>query len=246
MPHISSTWSLDTIGSNSQKRRETHTHIIEFHELIRTQTGRTIKIYGFDGGGEFGQGTQEFQNGKIHDWAKERGIAIIKTTAHSPWQNGKQERAGRAITEKARAIMIDLKIPIYLWPFVVDSVVRVINLLPSKVTPNGTSPHEAFCKAVNMHGEATKPYIKHLRTYFCDAFYYIKPAHRDQGDKFSARARKGKLIGYGDLHGRIYWVWDPELHKIIRVNAVRFNETEGSETRHPESEEQLHEAVFVD
>ncbi|KAK4170586.1 hypothetical protein QBC36DRAFT_316572 [Triangularia setosa] len=142
--------------------------------------------------------------------------------------------------------MIDLKIPMHLWPFVVDSVVRVINLLPSKATPNGTSPHEAFFKAVNMPGEAAKPYIKHLRTYFCDAFYYIKPAHRDQGDKFSARARKGKLIGYGDLHGRIYWVWDPELHKIVRVNAVKFNETEGSETPYPESEEHLYEAVFVD
>jgi hypothetical protein len=213
----------------TKTKGDAYIHIIEFFDMVETQTGIKIKVFGFDGGSEFGQGVKEWENGKIYTWAKSKGVEIYKTTAETPWMNGKSERAGRTICERARAIMIQHKIPQLLWPFVVDSVVKVLNLLPCSANPEHQSPHEVFCRSVNMPEEAIKPYIKHLRSYFCDAYYFIKPAHRTQANKFEPRARKAKLIAYGDLHGRIYTLWDPVLRKIVRANSVRFNEDQSIE-----------------
>jgi hypothetical protein len=75
-----------------------------------------------------------------------------------------------------------------------------------------------------MPDTSLKPYINHLRTYFCEAYYFVKPQKRDNSDKFAPRANKGRLIGYADLRGKIYWIWDPIADKVIRASAVRFNE----------------------
>ncbi len=69
-----------------------------------------------------------------------------------------------------------------------------------------------------------RPYIHHFHAYFCEAYYYIKPQYRVKSDKFVAHAEKGCLIGYADLHGKIYWIWNPGTGKIVRASVVRFNE----------------------
>ncbi|KAK4182022.1 hypothetical protein QBC35DRAFT_396798, partial [Podospora australis] len=77
-----------------------------------------------------------------------------------------------------------------------------------------------------MPKEARTPYIKHLRTYYCYAYYYIKPAKRTKTHKIAPHARKGRLIGYADVHGKIYWIHDSESGEIIKASAVKFNEEE--------------------
>ena len=135
-------------------------------------------MIGLNGGPEFGQSPKEFQNGQLYTWAKSVGKEIFKTTLYTPWMNGKAERAGKLICERARALMIEYNIPKNLWPFVVDTVVKVINLLLTSANPGGASPYEIFCNGTNMPEEATKPYIKHLRSYFCDAYYFVKLQQR--------------------------------------------------------------------
>jgi len=44
--------------------------------------------------------------------------------------NGAPERAGRTIYDKARAVKIKYNIPDYLFPFVINSVIKVENLMP--------------------------------------------------------------------------------------------------------------------
>jgi hypothetical protein len=58
--------------------------------------------------------------------------------------------------------MIAYRIPEYLWPFVIESVVNVLNLLPTAVNPGIASLFELFVEGVNMPDEALKPYIRHL------------------------------------------------------------------------------------
>ena len=48
-------------------------------------------------------------------------------------------------------------------------------------------------------------------------------------------SKKGKLIGYSDLYGRIYYIWNPDEGIIVRVSAVRFNE----DTKPSKEEEEL-------
>jgi hypothetical protein len=186
-----------------------------------------------------------FKKSNIMTWAIKEGIQIFKTTPHTPSMNGKAERAGRIILDKTRTMMIAHGIPEHLWPFVLESVVNVLNLLPTTVNPDTASPYEVFAKGVNMPEDALKPYIRHLRSYYCHAYYYIKPEKRDKADKFIPRAKKGRLIGYGDLHGKIYWIWNPTEKKIIRANAVRFDEGLDFNTKVDDQEPQ-YEVVFTD
>jgi hypothetical protein len=126
-----------------------------------------------------------------------------------------------------------------------ETIVMVSNLLPTKANPENISPHERFATVMGMPEEARKPYIRHLRTYFCHAYYYIKPQKRDKSDKFGPRAEKGRLIGYADLHGKIYWVWNPKTSEIVRASAVKFNE--GEDYRPDDDcEGPEYEAVFAD
>ena len=45
------------------------------------------------------------------DWSKVLGKEVWKIIAYTLWMNGKIERVGREILDKARTIVIDKKIP---------------------------------------------------------------------------------------------------------------------------------------
>jgi hypothetical protein len=222
-----------------------------YHQLkewvtnIERQTGRKVKVLGLDGGTEFGQSVVEFQTDKLSSWASPKGITLFKTTPHSPWMNGKIERAAGYVVTRTRTMMIALKIPERFWPFVMDSVVVVLNLLPSEANDKMASPHELLATGLNMPDEAKTPYIRHLRSYYCHAYYYIKPEKRDKAEKFIPRAKKGRLIGYGDRHGKIYWIWNEDEGKIVRASAVRFNEGPSFDGK-PDPTEPEFEVVFTD
>ena len=148
--------------------------------------------------------------------------------------NGKLERAGAIIIERARVVIINIVILPHFWLFVVQSVVTVMNLMPSKVNPEGKSPYEFLYRVIPSYlEEEIKLWIKYLRNYFCTAYYYIKLEKRTKGDKFELRSRPGKLIGYDNAYGRIYYVWDLDNGKIIRASAMKF-----IEINEPESDEE--------
>ncbi len=191
---------------------------------MENHTGIRIKIVGLDSGTEFGQATTPFHDDKFKAWARTKAIIVFTTTPETPWINGKIERTARSILDKSRSTILAYNIPIHLWAFVMETTVQVANALPTRGNPDDQSPHERFVTAVNMPIEARKPYLYHFRAYFCNAYYFIKPYRRVNSAKFAARAEKGRLIGYIDLHGKIYWIWNPETGAIVRASAVRFNE----------------------
>lgn len=209
---------------------------------VELQTGLKVKVLGLDGGTEFGFGSKDYQNDKLVAWGRQEGIEIIKTPAHTPWINSAPERAGRAMMEKSRATILEHNIPIELWPLVVDSVVKVMNLLPTKANDEYISPHEVLSRAAGIPNP--KPNIKHLRTYYCTAYYHIKKERRVQGDKFAAHSRRGHLVGYADLNGRIFHIWDPEHKQLIKASAVRFLEPD--ENQSPEEQALDHAVIFSD
>ena len=83
----------------------------------------------------------------------------------------------------------------------------MLNLLPTD-SNDGKSLYEVFYRGINIPEEAIKPYIKYLRTYFYNAYYFIKLQNRKAGEKFLPRARKAKLIRYSDLYSYIYTLWN--------------------------------------
>ncbi|EAQ84778.1 hypothetical protein CHGG_08792 [Chaetomium globosum CBS 148.51] len=214
--------------------------------MVHTQTGRWVKMIGIDGGTEFGQSPIPFVDDKFKRWAREKGIVVLQTPPHTPWMNGKVERAAREVLDKTRATMIAYQIPEHLWTFVMESVVQVKNVLPTNANTGNRCPQEAFAKGVGMPKSTWTPHITHFRAYFCEAYYYVKPKYRVQSDKFAARAEKGRLIGYADLHGKIYWIWNPKTGKIIRASAVKFNEGPDFVPDEDVGTDVEYEAVFTD
>ncbi|GAB1319489.1 hypothetical protein MFIFM68171_09699 [Madurella fahalii] len=211
-------------------------------EMIYTQTNERVKIIGIDGGTEFGQASRPFSDSIFDAYIRSKGIVVFRTPSHTPWMNGKIERAAKEVVEKTRTTIIGYKIPERLWPFVMETVVQVINILPTKANPASRSPQERLATALNMPESARQPYIRHLRAYFCEAYYYVKPQKRDQSDKFAPRAEKGRLIRCADLHGKISWIWNPVTDTIVRANAVRFS----PDFKPDDDVDTEYEAVFAD
>lgn len=60
------------------------------------------------------QGT-EFLNENLRSWCHSEGIQLQLTALYSPSQNGITERMNRTLVELARAMIIDSKLPEFLW-----------------------------------------------------------------------------------------------------------------------------------
>ncbi|KAK4182021.1 hypothetical protein QBC35DRAFT_396799, partial [Podospora australis] len=89
-------------------------------------------MFGVDGGSEFGQATSLFKDSKLAVYTAKQGIVVLTTTPHTPWMNGRIERAAAIMVEKTRTTMLAYGIPYHLWPFVLDTAVLVSNLLPTR------------------------------------------------------------------------------------------------------------------
>ncbi|EAQ83859.1 hypothetical protein CHGG_10263 [Chaetomium globosum CBS 148.51] len=115
--------------------------------MVHTQTGVSwVKMIGIDGGTEFGQSPIPFVDDKFKRWAREKGIVVLQTPPHTPWMNGKVERAAREVLDKTRATMIAYQIPEHLWTFVMESVVQVKNVLPYECEYGQQVPTRGLCE----------------------------------------------------------------------------------------------------
>lgn len=218
------TWSNYHWVRFARDKNDAFAALRAFEKMANLQTGRKVKIVGIDGGTEFGQASKPQADSKFDAWLRSKGMVTFRTTPETPWMNGKVERAAKHVLELTRSTILAYNIPERLFPFVMETVCQVINVLPCRANPGNQSPQEMLAKALNMPAHAHKPYLRHFRAYFCEAYYYVKPHLRAASDKFTARAQKGRLIGYADLHGKIYWIWNPITDKVVRASAVRFNE----------------------
>ncbi|KJZ70290.1 hypothetical protein HIM_10334 [Hirsutella minnesotensis 3608] len=190
---------------------------VDFDTYISRATGYKVQEYGMDNDVSFNWETQ------LIPWARNNGINLKPTVPGTPRQNGLNERAGSKITQLARCIMIHSNLPEFLWPYAQESVVKVLNLLPCK-SNNGRSPHEIFANFLQVNYDLCKPYIRHLRTFGCVAYVHIKREKRIQARKMAPRAEEGKLVGWEGIHGKIYHIYIPGRHTIVRACDVRFYE----------------------
>ena len=79
-----------------------------YTEWVKAQNGCTIKAFHFDGGGEF-------MGDKLKDWMDKLGIDCQSSAPYSPQQHGIAECPNRTLVELMRAMLIDTKLPKFLW-----------------------------------------------------------------------------------------------------------------------------------
>ena len=112
----------------------------------------------------------------------EKGINIYQSTPRTPMQNGRAERLGRTLMDKAESMWHQACIPDSWWEFVFAHATHLYNRTPVAHLKWRT-PHEM------LKGEM--PNIDHLRVFGCGAFVYLPASARA-----NKMAPKSELMTY--------------------------------------------------
>ena len=84
---------------------------------------------------------KEYVSDQFNSFCEEAGIEHQLTTPYTPQQNGVVERKNRTIMEMARCMMHEKGLPKTFWAEAANTVVFVLNRLPTKAV-QGKTPFE--------------------------------------------------------------------------------------------------------
>jgi hypothetical protein len=201
------------------KKNEAFVKIKDHLAYIKTHFKTTPKFFRLDGG-------KEYVPSQLEQLANDIGSEVETTTARTPNQDGKSERAIRTILERARCAMIDQGIPQFLWPEIISATVHVTNRSATS-TLGGVTPFQAFLDSIWPETRHI-PSVAHIRVLGCKAYVHIPKEDRVISEKLVPRAEVGILVGYeGSSIYRIYM--PPKLGRgkgrIVRTSHVRFDES---------------------
>jgi hypothetical protein len=173
------------------------------HEIYQRRRD-TITGFQSDHGGEF-------IDVELQQWAKDRVIAWFFSAPYVHQQNGKIERLMRVVGERTRAVLNDSKLPTFLWPEVMRSVVFTRNLLPyhgRHIKDGPKSPYEI------RYGR--KPDVSFLSIIGSDVYVVLQKEQirrNPVGRHLASHTWKGKLVGYNSLYGSGYRVYRPYANR---------------------------------
>ncbi|CAB4035877.1 Retrovirus-related Pol poly from transposon TNT 1-94 [Paramuricea clavata] len=134
-----------------------HSDVCEWKALVETSTGRRLKVFRTDNGGEYT--STEFEN-----YLKKEGITHQLTVPKTPEQNGVAERMNRTLVESVRSMLADAQLPHRFWAKMLSAAAYIGNR--SLSTPvKGNTPFEAWT--------GQKPNVNHLRVFGCEAYAHV-------------------------------------------------------------------------
>lgn len=177
----------------------------EYLKSSRNELGENVKFCYLHSD----QGT-EFTGGKTQAVLTSEKAELITAPPDTPQHNGVAERFNRNIQNKVRTLMIDSKLPKYMWDLAVETATYIYNRTPHK-TLNYKTPMSIFSPKKHTH-------IKYLKRFGCLA--YVK-VNRNPKTKFSSRGIMTFLVGYTSSG---YLLYHPESLKYLESRNVRFNE----------------------
>nr|GEY06605.1 retrovirus-related Pol polyprotein from transposon TNT 1-94 [Tanacetum cinerariifolium] len=141
-----------------------------------------------------------------------KGIMRQYSVARTPQQNGVAERINRTLTEAARTMLTDLKLPTTFWAEVVNTACYVQNRV-LVVKPHNKTSYELF------HGRT--PALSFMRPVGC-LFTILKT--KDHLGKFDGKADEGFFVEYS-LNSKAFRVFnnrtrivEENLHPVILGN----------------------------
>lgn len=176
--------------------------IKHYHTFFVTQKGRSFRIFRVDN-------ARELVLGDMKDFLESHGIIIETTAPYSSAQNGVAERYNRTIVERARAMLIDVSAPKFLWEEAVSYANFLRNVSPTRAL-SGITPYEAFW--------GKKPDISHVHQ-FGRACWVLVPEQRRT--KLDATSERYMFTGIAEnAAGFRYYV--PHLRQILTSRNVLF------------------------
>ena len=157
----------------------------------------TVKRLRSDNGSEFI--SKEFEALLVS-----HGICHEKSAPHSPHQNGTAERSWHSLSEMGRCLLIEAKLPEYLWTYAVLTASYICNRCYN-VRLNKT-PYEAFT--------GVKPSVQNMNIFGTVCYVYVQ-----EKKKLYPRSEKGLFLGY-DKYSPAYFIYFPETHKIKKIEKT--------------------------
>ena len=154
--------------------------LIKYSNLVENQLDRTIKTIRSDQGGEFS--SNEFKR-----WCDLKGIEHVFTPTAADDQNSRVERVHLTLMNDVRTALIDSGLPKTFWADALAHSVYTRNRLPNS---EGILPVKRF-KADDEHHCMVD--YRRMRAFGSSCVYRVV----NQASKLDARARQGRVIGYG-------------------------------------------------
>ena len=173
--------------------------------MVENETGRKLKIWHCDNGGEF-------INAAFLALLKERGIQLETTSPYTPEQNPIAERQNRSLVERAITILIDAKLPKSLWAHAFAYMAFVKNRQHSAALPLNQTPFTL------RYG--CKPHIRDFHRFGCAAWVHIAKHKRD---KLAPRAERGIFVGYSDTQ-KAFRIYLPSKRSCVSSIHVNFDD----------------------
>ncbi|KAI0995961.1 hypothetical protein K3495_g12220 [Podosphaera aphanis] len=199
-------------GIFHKEKRGAFESVQQFEALSRTQYNCTIKRWRLDGG-------KEYSPKQMGIMAKSLGQIVELTTPYNPEQDGQSERSIGILGTRTRAVILDQKIPQFLWPEIMRTQIYIVNRIATSVLRNET-PFQALNRLTLGNDEI--PDLSHLRVLGCKVYVQIPIERRVLSRKLDARAEIGILVGYEGSH--IFRVYVPSRKNGIRSSNIRFDE----------------------
>ena len=196
-------------------KAETADALIALHKRAVVQTGRPLKEFHSDGGGEY-------RSKKLLKYFEDHGVTVTSTTADTPQHNGRPERWNRTGGERSSCSMHRAGLPASMWSLALDAAVYVSNRSCSK---GSGDPTKTACELWS----GVKPTVKHLRILGCDVFVSVPAGERGKMDK---KKVKGIFVGYAEkqrayrcfVEGRLMVSRDCTFHELQFTAAAALQE----------------------
>ena len=131
----------------------------QFKLLVEKFFQTTIIPIFSDNGGEY-QGLTSF--------LQSMGISHYTTPPHTPEQNGVAERRHRRIVETGLALLHYAGLPLTFWSHAFQTVVHLINRLPTPIFESGTPFH-------SLQYQSQVPNYSKLKTFACLCYPWLHP-----------------------------------------------------------------------
>ena len=164
---------------------------------------KRIRIYSTDNG-------TKFINKRFKALFNNSGIIHHQLSpAYTPEPNGFIERINRTIINKARSLLYNSNLPLYLWGEAIIASTYLYNRTPH----SGINYKTPFELKYN-----NKPDISNISVWGSITYYKNKG---NNIKKLDSRANKGYLIGYGQNQ---YRIWDATLNKAIWSRNIKILE----------------------
>nr|XP_016446285.1 PREDICTED: uncharacterized protein LOC107771436 [Nicotiana tabacum] len=159
-----------------------------FFAMIKNAHSNSVKFFRSDNG-------CEFFNSHMSELLQSLGIIHQSLCIHTPQQNGVAEIRHMYILEVARALGFQASVPLRFWGECVNTVVYIINRLPSTVLQKKPSFEIMF---------GHSPSLQHMRVFGC--LGYVATVRRP--DKFDPKAYPAVFLHMSSTSSTLFPVLD--------------------------------------